>query len=123
MENDKQKLFQKNIKFLYYNLPHYYQLIQNIKNRNYLIKNDNIYDLNNNPLYPNSIELDSKLLAANPIENPLYKKHFLFLNPPKWEEEFYITGKIVNKLIDKFNNLPKTTLIKTFYQLQLYMAS
>ena len=103
-----QKLFQKNIKFLYYNLPHYYQLIQNIKNRNYLIKNNNIYDLNQNPLYPNSIEIDSKLLSANPINNPLYKKNFLFLNPPKWEEEFYITGKIVNKLIDKFNNLPHT---------------
>jgi len=113
MENDKninhmQKLFQKNIKFLYDNLPHYYQLIKNIKNRNYIIKNNNIYDLDQNPIYPNSIETDSKLLASNPINNPLYKKNFLLLNPQKWEKDFYITGKIINKLINKFNTLPHT---------------
>jgi len=103
-----QKLFQKNIKYLYENLPHYYNLIKNIKERNYFIKNDNIYDTNQNKIYPNSITVDSKTLALNPINNSLYNKNFTFLNPPKWEEEFYITGKIVNKLIDKFNKLPHT---------------
>jgi len=103
-----QKLFQKNIKYLYENLPHYYDLIKNIKIKNYFIKDDNIYDINQNKIYPNSIKEDSKILASNPINNPLYYKNFTFLNSPKWEEEFYITGKIVNKLIDKFNKLPHT---------------
>ena len=100
-----QNLFQKNIKYLYKNLPHYYELIKNLK-KHYFIKNNNIYDLNNNKIYPRSIEEDSKILANNPINNSLYKKHFTFVNPSKWGKEFYITGKIVNKLIDKFNKLP-----------------
>jgi len=103
-----QKLFQKNIKYLYENLPHYYDLIKNIKTRNYFIKDDNIYETNQNKIYPNSIKIDSKLLSANPINNPLYEKKFSFINPHKWEKDFYITGKIVNKLIDKFNKLPHT---------------
>ena len=107
-----QKLFQKNIKYLYENLPHYYNLIKNIETRNYFIKDDNIYDINQNKIYPHSITKDSKILASNPINNPLYHKNFTFLNPPKWEKDFYITGKIVNKLIDKFKKLPHT---KGFY--------
>ena len=104
-----QKLFEKNIQFLYQNLPHYYNLINSIKKRNFEIKDNNIFDLNSNsPIYPNSIEEDSKILALNPINNNLYKKYFTFIKPPVWEENFYITGKIVNKLIKKASILPTT---------------
>jgi len=71
-----QKLFEKNIKYFYENLPHYYELIKNIKTRNYLIKNDNIYDRNGNKLYPNSIEEDSNSFAFYPTHNPLWEKSF-----------------------------------------------
>jgi len=108
-----QTLFDKNIKYLYHNLPHYYELINNIKKRNFELKKDNIFEIDSNiAVYPNSISEDSKILAHNPINNNLYKKHFTFINPPLWENKFYITGKIVNKLIDKFNKLPRT---KGFY--------
>ena len=104
-----QELFEKNIIFLQKNLPHYFNLIKSIKKRNFEIKNDNILDLNSNQyIYPNSISEDSKILAFNPINNNLYKKHFTFINPPLWEEKFYITGKIVNKLIKRASNLPNT---------------
>ncbi len=107
MENVK--LFKKNIQFLYNNLPHYYKLIISIKKRNFEIKDNYIFDVNSNsPVYPNSIEEDSKTLAFNPINNNLYKKHFIFINPQKWEEKFYITGKIIDKLIDKAHKLPHT---------------
>ena len=104
-----QKLFEKNIKYLYKNLPHYYNLVTSIKKRNFEIKNNNILDLNSKQyIYPNSINEDSKILAFNPINNNLYKKHFTFINPPLWEEKFYITGKIINKLIKKTYSLPNT---------------
>jgi hypothetical protein len=104
-----EKLFKKNIKYLYYNLPHYYKLITSIKNRRFLIKDNNIFDtLTNSFIYLHSIEKDSKIFAANPINNDLYTKHFTFINPQKWENNFYITGKIVNKLIEKFYKLPHT---------------
>ena len=104
-----QQLFEKNIKFLYQNLPHYYKLITSIKKSNFEIKDNNIFDINSNsPVYPNSIEEDSKILAFNPINNNLYKKHFTFINPSIWENKFYITGKIVNKLIKKASILPTT---------------
>ena len=102
-----QKLFEKNIKFLYYNLPHYYKLITSIKEKRFLIKDENIFDtLTKQFIYQNSINSDSEIFAKNPINNPLYEKSFTFLNPPKWEEKFYITGKIVNKLIEKTQKLP-----------------
>ncbi len=108
-----QQLFEKNLIFLYKNLPHYYNLITSIKKRNYEIKNDNIFETDSNlAIYPNSISEDSEIFAFNPINNNLYKKRFTFINPQKWEKTFYITGKIVNKLIDKFSKLPH---IKGFY--------
>ena len=104
-----QKLFEKNIKFLYYNLPHYYNLITSIKNRRFLIKENNIFDtITQQFIYPHSIEEDSLIFAQNPINNSLYKKNLTFINPTKWEDTFYITGKIINKLIDKTSKLPST---------------
>ena len=104
-----QKQFQKNIKFLYENLPYYYELITKTKTRRFLIKDNNILDTKTNSfLYPNSINEDSQIFASNPINNTLYEKHFTFINPKKWEKNFYITGKIINKLIEKSDQLPKT---------------
>jgi hypothetical protein len=104
-----EKLFEKNIQYLYYNLPHYYQLITQLNKKRFLIKNNNIFDiLTNSFIYPHSIEKDSKIFAANPINNNLYIKHFTFINLQKWENNFYITGKIVNKLIEKFYKLQHT---------------
>ena len=106
-----QKLFEKNIKYLYNNLPHYYSLITTIKKKRFLIKNNNIFDtLTNSFLYPNSIEEDSIIFATNPINNSLYDKYFTFVEPKKWEEKFYITGKIINKLIEKANRLSYTDI-------------
>jgi len=104
-----QKLFEKNIKFFYENLPHYYELIKSLNSRNYLIRNNNIYDLNNNKLYPNSIEEDSKTFAFNPIYNKLWERDFFYIKPYKWEKNFHITGKIVNKLIQKAKTLKSYT--------------
>ena len=93
-----QRLFEKNLKFFYENLPQYYKLITSIKNRNFLIKNDNLYH-NNAPVYPDSISKDSRLIASNPLNNPLWQKEF-FINPQKWDEEkFYKTGKIINSFL------------------------
>ncbi len=111
-----QQLFEKNLKFFYDHLPSYYRLIVN-SSKNFIIKNDNIFDKNSNPVYPNSIQKDSQLIATNPINNPLWKKQFYF-HPNKWnEKEFFATGKIINKIIsDKkeyfFDNdfLPTTIL-------------
>jgi len=95
-----QKLFEKNISFLYKNLPQYYNLIKNIKNRNYKITNDNIYDLNNNPLYPNGIEHDSQTMAAQPTHNTLWEKKYSSIEPVEWnEKDFPYTGKAVNEVI------------------------
>ena len=104
-----QKLFEKNIKYFYENLPHYYELIKNIKERNFLIKNGNIYDKNNNKIYPNSIEEDSKTFSFYPTHNQLWQKKFFYINPTKWEKDFFITGKIVNKLIQKAKTLKSYT--------------
>ncbi len=98
-----QKLFEKNIKYFYKNLPHLYKLITNIKQRRFKIINDNIYDTKTNQfIYHNSITLDSKLLSINPLNNELYEKKFFQIDPFLWdEEEFFITGKIINKMIKK----------------------
>jgi len=98
-----QKLFEKNIKFFYYNIPSFYKLITNIKSRRYKILSNNIYDTQKNVfLYPNSIEKDSKILANDPFQNILWDKEFFYIEPPKLDEkEFFITGNIVNKLIQK----------------------
>jgi hypothetical protein len=94
-----QKLFEKNLKYLYYNLPHYYKLISSFKSRRFLIKNNNIFDtFSNIYLYPNSIEKDSKIFATNPINNDLYTKHFTFINPQKWENNFY-SYQLLQRLI------------------------
>ncbi|GAB6045988.1 motility associated factor glycosyltransferase family protein [Caminibacter profundus] len=104
-----QKLFEKNIKYFYENLPHYYELIKNIKTRNYLIKNDNIYDRNGNKLYPNSIEEDSNSFAFYPTHNPLWEKKFFYITPIKWEKKFLLTGKIINKIQKKAKSLNSYT--------------
>ncbi len=94
-------LFEKNIKFLYDNLPHYYNLVKNIKTRNYKILNDNIIDINGNKLYPNSVEEDSKKFAYYPTHNELWERKFYMIKTYFWEKEFNVTGKIVNKMINK----------------------
>ena len=105
-----QKLFQKNIKFLYKNLPHYYKLITSIKEKRFLIKNNNIFDTKTNTfIYPNSIEEDSKKFAYYPTHNELWTQEFAYIHPHVWnEEKFFITGKTVNKLIKKYETLPHT---------------
>ena len=108
-----QTLFQKNLKYFYENLPQYYNLIKNLKHRNYIIKNDNLFDKNNNKLYPNSIEEDSKTFAFFPTHNDLWEKRFFYITPEKWQKEFQITGKIVNKIIKKAKTLKSYT--KGFY--------
>jgi hypothetical protein len=96
-----QKLFEKNIKFFYENLPQYYELIKNIRTRNYKITKDNIYNIyTNTPLYPNDIHTDSKTFAAYPTHNQLWEKKFFYITPYKWEDNFYVTGNIINKLIN-----------------------
>jgi hypothetical protein len=105
-----QKLFEKNIKFFYQNIPSFYQLITSIKTRRYKLINNNIFDIQTNSfIYPNSINEDSLSFAYNPIQNPLWEKEFFYLNPLKLDEkEFFITAKIVNKLIDKAKDLNYT---------------
>ena len=104
-----QTLFQKNLKYFYENLPQYYHLIKSLKHRNYVIKNDNLFDKNNNKLYPNSIEEDSKTFAFFPTHNNLWEKRFFYITPEKWQKEFKITGKTVNKLIQKSKTLKSYT--------------
>ncbi len=99
-----QKLFEKNISFFYNNLPEYYKLITSVKQKNYTVKSDNIYNKNGNKIYPHSIEEDSKTIASNPINNPLWEKQF-FIKPQKWnQEEFFATGKIINSFITEKEN-------------------
>ncbi len=108
MENVK--LFEKNIKFLYHNLPFYYKLVTSLKNRRFVIKNDNLFDtLTNSYIYPHSIKEDSKKFAYYPTHNDLWQKDFAYIKPKKWDEEkFYVTGKIINKMIDKYEKLNHT---------------
>jgi hypothetical protein len=105
-----QKFFEKNIKFFYHNIPSFYNLITSTKTRRFKILNNNIYDTKTNSfIYPNSIDEDSLNFAYNPIQNTLWEKEFFYLNAPKLDEkEFFITAKIVNKLIDKAKNLNYT---------------
>ena len=109
-----QKLFEKNIKFLYENIPHYYELIKNLKTRNYLIKEDNIFDKAGNKLYPNSITQDSKTFAFFPTHNNLWEKKFFYIEPSYLKKEFFVTGKIINKLINKAKTI-KNYSPKGFY--------
>jgi hypothetical protein len=105
-----QKFFEKNIKFFYHNIPSFYNLITSTKTRRFKILNNNIYDTKTNSfIYPNSIDEDSLNFTYNPIQNTLWEKEFFYLNAPKLDEkEFFITAKIVNKLIDKAKNLNYT---------------
>jgi hypothetical protein len=109
-----QKLFEKNIKFFYNNIPHFYKLITSIKTRRYQLINNNIFDTKTNSfIYPHSIDEDSFIFAYNPIQNTLWEKEFFYLTPPKLDEkEFFVTAKIVNKLIEKAKTLNYT---KSFY--------
>ena len=108
MENVK--LFEKNMKFLYSHLPHYYNLVASIKSRRFLIKSNNILDTKLNQfVYPNSIYEDSEKLAFYPTHNKLWQKDFAFIKPKKWDEnKFYITGKIINEMINKYEKLNHT---------------
>jgi hypothetical protein len=117
-----QKLFEKNIKYFYQNIPSFYNLITSIKTRRYKLINNNIFDTKTNSfIYPNSINEDSLVFANNPIQNPLWEKEFFYLDPPKLnEKEFFITAKIVNKLIDKARNLNYTN---SFYFEKIFLPS
>jgi len=100
------ELFKKNLEFFYKNLPHYYELIKSIESRNFYIKDDNIYDKNNNPIYPVPISKFSEYIATYPTNNKEWQKHFLYIHPYNWNEErFYITGKIINNLIKKAKSI------------------
>ena len=102
-------LFEKNIKFLYDNLPHYYNLVKNIKTRNYKILNNNIVDSNGNKFYPVSIDEDSQKFAYYPTHNELWERKFYVLKPHTWEKEFHVTGKIANKMINKAKTIKDYT--------------
>jgi hypothetical protein len=104
------KLFEKNIKFFYKNIPHFYNLIVSIKTRRYKLINNNIYDTKTNSfLYPNSIDEDSLTFSYNPIQNPLWERDFFYKEPQKLnEKDFYVTGKIINKMINKAKTLNYT---------------
>jgi len=105
-----QKLFEKNIKFFYENSPAHYEIIKNLKSRNYYLKNDNLYDLNGNKIYPHSITKDSLQFSYYPTHNPLWEKKYFYITPRTWEEnEFPITGKIINKMIKQARSLPSYT--------------
>jgi len=97
-----QKLFEKNIQFFYHSIPEYYNLIKNIKTRNYKISQDNIIDIKTNQkIYLNSIEQDSLEIAFQPTHNNLWNKKFFAINPDYFDEEkFPHTGKAINNLID-----------------------
>jgi len=110
-----QKLFEKNLNFLYRSLPHYYELIKNIKTRNYRILNDNIYNSSNQPLYPSNIKQDSETIAAQPTHNGLWQKKFFTISPIPWDEhDFPYTGNAVNEIIKKAKSLPSYSE-KSFY--------
>ncbi len=101
MENVK--LFEKNIKFLYQHLPHYYNLIKNLKQRNYKITNDNIINIHTGEkIYPNSIKEDCENITLMPTHNILWQKKFFTFQINKWDENnFPYTGKAINALITK----------------------
>jgi len=73
----------KNINYFYKHLPHYYNLIKNIKGRRFKIVNDNILDLETgNYFYPiengkSLMEQISELYANNPMKNHMWEKFFL----------------------------------------------
>ena len=102
-----QKLFEKNIKFFYKNLPQYYELIKNIKNKNYRISNNNLINVyTEEKIYPNTISYDSQQIAYQPTHNNLWEKKFFFLEPVLWNEnDFPYTGKLINTLINKAKKL------------------
>ncbi len=105
-----QKLFEKNIKYFYTHLPSYYELIKNLKTRNFYLKEDNLFDSNHRSIYNTSITEDSRKFAFFPTHNPLWEKKFFYVEPNKWDEkEFYITGKIINKLIKKASSFSSYT--------------
>jgi len=94
-----QKLFEKNLRFFYSNLPEYYELLKKIKKRNFFVKNDNIYDIGGNRLYPNSISEDIKQIVNMPTHNPLWRKNFLSIEPMAWDErKFPHTGSAINHI-------------------------
>jgi len=97
------KLFEKNIKFFYENLPEYYNLVKKIKKRNYKIIDNNIINIyTNEKIYPNSIDSDSIQIAKQPTHNNLWEKKFFTITPVKWnEKDFPNTGKAINSLIKK----------------------
>jgi len=112
-------LFAKNMKYFYENIPHFYELIKNIKTRNFQIIDENglnIYDTKNKTFfYP--VENDKHLMkevsevyASSPIKNDLWDKYFLVKNLPYYDEEILpITSKICNKIIEISKNSEKYT--------------
>jgi hypothetical protein len=106
-----QNLFKKNMIFFYKNIPHFYNLITSIKTRRYQILQNNLYDTKTNSfIYLHSINEDSLILSDNPVKNNLWEKDFFYLEPKKLnEKDFFITGQIINKLIDKSKTLNYTS--------------
>jgi len=103
--------FAKNMKYFYDNIPHFYQLIKNIKTRRFKIIRQNgfnIYDTKSNTyFYPiengkHLMESISQLYANNPMKNELWKKFFLTKELPYYDEKILpSTSTICNKIIFK----------------------
>jgi len=104
-----QKLFAKNMKYFYNNIPDYYELIKNIKTRKFKIINNNgfnIFDTQTNTyFYPiennkHLMKEVSELYASSPMKNQLWQKFFLAKDLPYYDENILpITSKICNKII------------------------
>ena len=97
----------KNINYFYKHLPHYYNLIKNIKGRRFKIVNDNILDLETGSyFYPiengkSLMEQISELYANNPMKNHMWEKFFLMKELPHYDEKILpITSKICNEIVD-----------------------
>jgi len=116
------ELFEKNLQFFRNNSKPHYDLIQKHINKAYEISQNNIF-LNKKPLYPDGIISDSLKIASNPLNNPLWEREYFYLEPVKWEEkDFYITGKIVNFLINEAEKMPSYTK-KGFYFDKTFLPS
>lgn len=104
-----QRLFEKNIRFFYENLPHFYELVKDIKQRNYLLKNDNLFSSDGTPVYPHSVSSDSERFAHIPTHNPLWEKDFFYIHPYYWQKDFNITADIINNIFKTAEKLETYT--------------
>ena len=103
-------LFAKNMKYFYDNIPHFYELIKNIKTRRFkIIENNglNIFDTKNKVyFYPvedskHLMKEVSEVYANSPMKNNLWEKFFLIKDLPYYDEKVLpITSKICNQIMD-----------------------